>query len=141
MIMCVNSLLYTIKNCAGSGILLYFYTNKLTNYWMLTEHMRLLGQKQKTLLLLAKAVANALFVCVNLCPPPPPVSHSSDKRAYYECSCMQLISSYKGNTGLGNVHHFHSGNKPDHFLRRDVISPLCANTTLKNILGKESDQA
>lgn len=105
---------------------------------MLTEHMRLLGQKQKTLLLLAKAVANALFVCINLCPT---ISHSSDKRAYYECSCMQLIASYKGNTELGNVHHFHSGNKPDHFLGRDVISPLCANTTLKNVLGKESDQA
>lgn len=31
-----------------------------------------------------------------------------------------------------------SGNKPAHFLRRDVNSPLCANTALKNILGKEA---
>ena len=69
--MCVISVLYTIKNCAGSGILPYFYTNKLAFYWMLTEDMRLLGQKQMTLLLLAKAVAKAPFV--STCVPPYPI--------------------------------------------------------------------
>lgn len=98
--------------------------------------MRLQGQKQRALLLLAEPVARALYVCVNS--PCPPRSQSSGTKGSLWMPTHQLAALNKGNTELGESTTFRvSGNKPLCFLRGDVSFSLCANRALKNGLGKE----
>lgn len=103
---------------------------------MLTGEMRLLGQKQRTLLLIAKTVARVSFVCVNF-----PCSQNPTavaQRAHYGWLNTQLVILYKGNIELGESTIFIvSGNKPALFLGGGVSSSLCKNTAPKHGLDKD----
>ena len=98
--------------------------------------MRLQGQKQRALLLLAWPVARALYVHVNS--PRPPRSQSSGTQGSLRMPAHQLAALNKGSTELGKSTTFRvGGDKPLCFLRGDVSFSFCANRALKNGLGKE----